>query len=54
MTIKEFFCKLTSKIIWINLLAMFILMIAIAVGTWIALNRYTMHGVEVTVPNVKA
>ena len=53
MTIKEFFGKLTSKIIWINLLAMFILMIAIAVGTWIALNRYTMHGVEVTVPNVK-
>lgn len=53
MTIKEFFGKLTSKIIWINLLAMLILLVAIAVGTWIALNRYTMHGIEVTVPNVK-
>ena len=53
MTLKEFFGKLTSKIIWVNLLAMFLLIVAIAVGVWIALDRYTMHGVEITVPNVK-
>ena len=53
MTLKEFFGKLTSKILWVNLLAMFLLIVAIAVGTWIALDRYTMHGVEITVPNVK-
>ena len=53
MTIKEFFGKLTSKIIWVNLLAMFLIIVAIAVGIWIGLERYTMHGVEITVPNVK-
>lgn len=44
MTIKEFFGKLTSKIIWVNLLAMFLIIVAIAVGIWIGLERYTMHG----------
>ncbi len=53
MTIKEFFGKLTSKIIWVNLLAMFLTIAAIAVGVWIWLGRYTMHGVEIAVPNVK-
>ena len=53
MTIKEFFGKLTSKIIWVNLLAMFLIIVAIAIGIWIGLERYTMHGVEITVPNVK-
>ena len=53
MTIKEFFGKLTSKIIWVNLLAMFLIIVAIAAGIWIGLERYTMHGVEITVPNVK-
>ena len=48
MTIKEFFGKLTSKIIWVNLLAMFLIIVAIAVGIWIGLERYTMHGVEIT------
>ncbi len=53
MSIKEFVGKLTSKIIWVNLLIMFLTIAAIATGVWIALNRYTMHGIEVTVPNVK-
>lgn len=53
MTIKEFFRKLTGKIIWVNLLAMFLTMITIAVGVKIGLEHYTMHGVEITVPNVK-
>ena len=53
MTIKEFFGKLTSKIIWVNLLAMFLVIIVIITGSWIVLNRYTLHGVEITVPNVK-
>ena len=49
MTIKEFFGKLTSKIIWVNLLAMFLIIVAIAVGIWIGLERYTMHGVVAVV-----
>ena len=53
MTIKEFFGKLTSKILWVNLLAMCLVVVAIAVGVWIALERYTLHGIEITVPNVK-
>ncbi len=53
MTIKEFFGKLTGKIIWVNLLAMFLTLVAIAVGVWIGLDCYTIHGVEVSVPNVK-
>lgn len=53
MTIKEFFGKLTSKILWVNFLAMFLVVVAIAVSVWIGLERYTLHGIEATVPNVK-
>lgn len=53
MTIKQFFGKLTSKIIWVNLLVMFLLVVALGVGLWIVLDRYTMHNIEVSVPNVK-
>ena len=49
MTIKEFFGKLTSKIIWVNLLAMFLIIVAIAVGIWIGLERYTMQGLVAVV-----
>lgn len=53
MTIKQFFGKLTSKIIWVNLLVMFLLLVAMAAALWIVLERYTMHNIEVSVPNVK-
>lgn len=53
MTIKTFFAKLTSKIIWVNLLVMFLFIVALIIGSWIGLKRYTRHGVAITVPNVK-
>lgn len=53
MTLKEFFAKITSKIIWINLTAMFLVLVAIAIGIWKGLEVYTHHGEEITVPNVK-
>lgn len=53
MTIREFFSKLTSKIIWCNLLAMLLVVIGIAIGVWLGLDAYTLHGQEVCVPNVK-
>ncbi len=53
MTIKEFFGKLTGKIIWVNLLVMSLVLAGGAVGVWIGLERYTMHGVEIAVPDVR-
>lgn len=50
---KDFFAKLTSKIIWVNLLLMCVVVLAMAIGVWIWLGRYTMHGQEATVPNVR-
>lgn len=53
MTLREFFSKLGSKIIWWNLFAMTLVIVAVAIGVWIGLDKYTLHGEEVCVPNVK-
>lgn len=53
MKLHEFFSKLGSKIIWWNLFAMFLVIVGVAVGVWIGLEKYTLHGEEVCVPNVK-
>lgn len=53
MSVKEFFNKLTGRIIWVNLLVMFVVVVGLLVGLWIWMSRYTMHGCEVTVPNVR-
>lgn len=53
MTLREFFSKLGSKIIWWNLFAMCMVIVAVAVGVWIGLDKYTRHGEEIRVPNVK-
>lgn len=50
---ESFFSKLKSKIIWINLLAMFLVIVGIIIGSWIGLEKYTLHNIEVKVPNVK-
>ena len=53
MKLHEFFSKLGSKIIWWNLFAMLLVIVGVAVGVWIGLEKYTLHGEEVCVPNVK-
>lgn len=50
---ESFLSKLKSKIIWLNLLAMFLLVVGISIGLWFGLEHYTMHDQEVSVPNVK-
>lgn len=52
MTFKEFYQKISSRIIWGNLLAMFLVSVAIVVGLLIYLGYYTHHGETITVPNV--
>lgn len=53
MTLKEFFQKITSKIIWVNLLAMAMVIMIVAFGVWKGLEIYTHHGEEIEVPDVK-
>lgn len=53
MTWKEFVGKITSKIIWMNLLFMVLFVLIMVAGSWIWLRKFTLHGEEVVVPNVK-
>lgn len=53
MTWKEFVGKITSKIIWMNLLFMVLFVLIMVAGSWIWLRKFTMHGEAVVVPNVK-
>lgn len=53
MTIREFFRKLGSPILWGNFLAMAIVAAGLVFGTLFALDRYTRHGEEVTVPDLR-
>lgn len=50
---KEFFQKLTSRYLWLNLLAMGLLVVLLAIGVHVALNLYTHHGEAVSVPDVR-
>lgn len=52
MTFNDFKKKLSAPMIWGNLLAMAIVMIAIIVGLWQGLAVYTLHGQKVVVPQV--
>lgn len=53
MTWKEFVGKITSKIIWMNLLFMLIFVFVMVGVSWIWLQKFTLHGEKVVVPNVK-
>lgn len=53
MTWKEFVGKITSKIIWMNLLFMVLFVLIMVAGSWIWLRKFTLHGEEVVVPNIK-
>jgi hypothetical protein len=52
MTIKEFFKKLTAPILWGNLLAMLVIVIALCFGVRWGLGWYTHHGEGIEVPNL--
>ena len=50
---KEFTKKILSPVIWGNLIVMALVAIALALGVWIWMDRYTHHGEEIIVPNVE-
>lgn len=53
MTFKEFFSFRANRMLWGNLLAIFILSCLLIVGIWIGLKYYTRHGETVEIPTVK-
>ena len=53
MTLKEFFAKFKSRMLWGNLVAMCLTACGVIYGTLWAIDRYTMHGKEVTVPELR-
>ena len=53
MTGQEFKQKILSPILWGNLLVMALVTIALCIGVWIGLNKYTHHGEEIIVPDVE-
>lgn len=53
MTIKEFFKKTNSPIVWLNLLGVMVLFIIIFMGTLWWMDLYTRHGESVDVPDLK-
>ena len=46
VTFKEFFSFKNNRFFWLNLVAMIIVVIAIALGTLQWLDNYTRHGVR--------
>lgn len=53
MALKEFKKKLFSPYVYWNLIAMLLVAIVLCVGLWVWMDRYTMHGESVVVPEVK-
>ena len=53
VTFKEFFSFRNNRFFWLNLVAMIVIVIAVALGTLQWLDSYTPHGEAVVVPNVK-
>lgn len=53
MALKKLKKKLFSPVIYWNLTAMVLLGIALCIGLWIWMTKYTMHGEGVNVPDVK-
>ena len=50
---KKIPAKWSGRAVWINLFAMLLVVIGFFIGLWFSLDNYTMHNIEVTVPNVK-
>ena len=53
MNAKEFFGKLTSRYLLLNLLAMAVVIILLCVGVKYGLDLYTHHGEGIAVPDLK-
>lgn len=53
MTFKELYQKLSSRVIWGNLLAMALLTVVLVISLIVYLSYYTHHGESVIVPDVK-
>lgn len=53
MTIKDFFSFRQNKYLWVNLIAMIIVVAGLLFGTLKGLDIYTRHGEAVVVPDVK-
>lgn len=52
MNSSDFKKKLLAPILWGNLLAMVLVTVAICFGLWMWMDRYTLHGEKISVPNV--
>lgn len=52
MTFKELYQKLTSRLLWGNILAMAITAIVLVIGLFVFLQFYTHHGETVSMPDV--
>ncbi len=53
MKSKDFFRKFLDKYLWGNLLAMAVVVVALFLGLKYGLDRYTHHGEEIPVPDVR-
>jgi len=53
MGMKEFFKKIFSPVVFWNLFAMVAVGIALIIGAWVWMNKFTHHGESVRVPDVK-
>lgn len=53
MTLREFFKKLGSPILWGNFLAMALLAVGVVFGALYGLDRYTRHGEKIVVPELR-
>ena len=50
---SDFFGKLTSKYIWLNLLAMAIVLVLLVVGAKFGIDMYTHHGEAILIPDIR-
>ncbi len=53
MTAHEFFGKFRSRRLWLNLLAMLLVVILLCAGTYVAIAYYTHHGEEIAIPDIR-
>ena len=53
MKSSDFFGKLTSKYIWLNLAAMAAVVVLLVVGVKFGIDMYTHHGEAIPVPDIK-
>lgn len=52
MSGSDFKKKLLAPILWGNILAMVLVTVAICFGLWMWMDRYTLHGEKISVPDV--